>query len=303
LFFRTAHNALKILVVGEAFVDIFPQENRIGGAPLNFAVHCAGLGASVVFATRVGDDSFGREIIDLLKTWKINTEMMQVDSRIQTGRVRVSVDKRGEPSFLIEGESAHDYFKWDERKLICTNPPCDLLYLGTMGSRHPIAQKAIEQTIEALPAHTKIFFDVNLRGKFYSKDLIERFFYLAHFVKLNARELTCVQTLLGFNLPRVDALKKLADQYHIEHICLTQEAQGGVSLYQDQIFRYDAVPCKNLVNSMGAGDAFSAMLATGLLQGWKLENTLQQAAALAAAICEETGAIPTDKNFCRNEPG
>ena len=186
---------LKILVVGEAFVDIFPKEHRIGGAPLNFAVHCAGLGSTVFFAARVGDDVYGREIAQLLKNWDIDCQTVQIDPRVQTGQVLVAVDAQGEPSFTIIGESAHDYLTWDGPPNNWPKEPFDLLYFGTMGSRHPVARKAIRRIIQEQSPKTKTFFDVNLRGKFYTKDLIEHYLHLAHFVKLNGRELDCLPKL------------------------------------------------------------------------------------------------------------
>jgi fructokinase len=292
---------LKILVVGEAFIDVFPNETCVGGAPLNFAVHLAGLGASVFFATRVGNDNFGQEIVDLLERWEIKTAAVQIDNQVQTGRVHVSVNERGEPNFTISGESAHDFFAWDEATASLPLESMDLLYLGTLGSRHPVAKNTIDQITNRLSACTKIFFDVNLRGTFYSRTLIEQTLSLAHFVKLNERELKCVQRLWNLSEPPMDALKTLADRYHIEHLCLTQGAKGGVSLHLGKVFPYSAVPCDPLVNSMGAGDAFSAMLAMGLLQGQEINFLQHRAAAMASAICAERGAIPHDRNFYKNK--
>jgi fructokinase len=100
-----------VLVFGEALFDIFPRYSRPGGAPFNFAWHCARFGLDVRFASRVGNDDYGRDLQELMKSGGMSTELMQVDARHDTGRVIVTLDVAGVPAFDIVEQAAYDFIE------------------------------------------------------------------------------------------------------------------------------------------------------------------------------------------------
>src|SRR5690606_23720808 len=106
-----------IVGIGEAVFDVFPGGDRLGGAPLNVAIHAHQLvqphqGRGVI-VTRVGQDRLGDEMIAQLQQRGLTTEYIQTDPDRPTGRIYVDVDPDGSPTYDIEADVAWDVLQFD----------------------------------------------------------------------------------------------------------------------------------------------------------------------------------------------
>jgi fructokinase len=283
-------NRLQPLIFGEVLFDSFPDNTQVlGGAPFNIAWNLRSLGLNPLFVSRVGSDRYGDKIKDAMSAWDMNTEYLQTDSQHPTGIVSVTFNNN-EPAYEIVENSAWDFISETELQNI---PNIPLLYHGTLGLRNSVAA----HTLSNLKKKTsgKIFLDVNLRPPYWNKGLIQQQFEECHYLKLNENEL---QLLAGDGQSAVDQAKTLLTQYDIECIFVTLGKNGAFAI--DKPGNHFQVKPKwvvDVVDTVGAGDAFSSVLIMGILLDWDISTMMQRAQTLAEAIVGLQGASTQDKAF------
>lgn len=289
------------IVLGEVLFDIFPGERCLGGAPFNFAFHLHCLGAPVVFISRVGEDQLGREILDFAGRYDFPTEGIQTDADHSTGEVKVTLDQSGGPKFAILPDRAFDYIELNPflRTLLEFPPP--LVYFGTLAQRNTASQKTILDTLHIISNRSTLFMDLNLRAPFYHRDLIESSLGFCDVLKVSGEELEELGRILETpeNSVANIFIRHLQETYKIKWVCVT-EGEKGSALYgtetTDPIYQPSS-PQKSIKDTVGAGDAFSAMLAFGLLQGLPEPLILERASLFASEVCSLKGGLPKSRDF------
>jgi fructokinase len=282
----------KILVFGEVLFDCFPTgEQVLGGAPFNVAWHLQALGDAPGFLSRVGSDEQGDAILSAMEEWGMSRSAVQTDSLHQTGRVDVEVVHH-EPHYTIVPDCAYDFIDGDALGPL---PDSGILYHGTLGLRNTVSRNALV----TLAGHHGLsrFLDVNLRAPWWQKEEVYRWLQGARWVKLNRDELR----LLGFTASdHRRAMEQLQAQFPCDQLILTRGEQGATVLSREGRF-YDAVPEKagKLVDTVGAGDAFSAVYIHGLMAGWTIPDILRTAQRFAGRVIGLRGATTTDRAFYR----
>lgn len=279
-------------IFGEVLFDHFPDVSRVlGGAPFNVAWHLQAFGLSPQFISRIGSDTDGDEILQLMSDWDMSREQVQIDSEHPTGSVKVAF-QNGEPQYDIVNDSAYDFIASD---LLRIESSKGVLYHGSLAIRNPIAHNAL-QTLKSRH-HGKIFMDVNLRSPWWRQETLFELLLDAHWVKLNRDELD----ILIPNQPDLhSAMQMFYKQFDLETLVITLGEQGAIALDNQQQFVTTQPGSQvSVVDTVGAGDAFSAILLWGLIQNWLLKDTLEKAQIFASAIVGVRGAIVADKNFYR----
>ncbi len=266
------------VVFGEVLFDHFPDGSRVlGGAPFNVAWHLHGFGLNPVLITRVGEDREGDAIIATMEGWGMKMEGVQIDPARATGAVDVQLEE-SEPSYTIHPERAFDYITVPEN---LNTSARDVLYFGSLACRCGRSQSTL-QTLCAMFSGVA-FVDLNLRAPWWQAESVTKILGAADWLKLNADEL--VQ--LGYSS---DAARRLLQDYHLQGIWLTDSAAGASVIDAHQTLRRPAPAPVAFVDSVGAGDAFSAVSISGLLRDWPLAVTLERALAFASRICSQRGA-------------
>ncbi len=182
--------------IGEMLWDVYPDGAHFGGAPANFACHAASLGAESWMVSAVGDDTLGQRALDSLGTLGVRCDLVERDPVHPTGRVLVTLDADGQPQYEIERDTAWDHLAWsDELARFATR--CDAVCFGSLAQRSPASRATIRRFLEAVPRPALRVFDVNLRQRFYDRDVIDASLSLASAVKLNDEELPIVAELCG----------------------------------------------------------------------------------------------------------
>ncbi|MEM8955946.1 MAG: carbohydrate kinase [Verrucomicrobiota bacterium] len=282
-----------IVSIGEVLWDLFPNETRFGGAPANFACHAATLGAEVTMISAVGNDPKGREAIEILAAYEIHTDLIQTPATAPTGTVGVNLDQNGKPTFTIHNDAAWDGLVWTP-EIKPRVEQADAVYFGTLGQRSPLSRDTIRRTLEvAKSSQIPGILDVNLRTPFFDDALIQDSIRLTDILKLSDDELpvTCAACNVPMaNDPR-DSLLQLMQQYQLDLAVLTRGAKGALLVTRDEIIDQPGIPT-SVVDTVGAGDAFTAAFVLGLLRGTPHADLLQHACELAAETCSQSGAVP-----------
>ena len=279
-----------VVGLGETLWDVFPDGAVWGGAPGNVACHAAGLGAESFMVSGVGCDELGERGIAALESHGIDCRHVQRDPRYPTGTVTVSLGPAGDASYVFASDTAWDHLAW-EPSLGDLAARAGAVCFGTLGQRSEESRRTIRRFLTAAGQAVRVF-DVNLRQAFYSPELIRESLALANVLKLNDDELPVVAAACGVSADDpLAAVRELAERHGLRLAALTRGAAGSV-LVADGVVSTRPAEARTIVDTVGAGDAFTAAIVMGLLGGRPLELMHDHAARLAAFVCGHRGATP-----------
>ena len=141
------------------------------------------------------------------------------------------------------------------------------------------------------------FVDINLRDPWWQRESVFSLMQGARWLKLNDHELAVLlQRTLTTPLEIAQAASDLRERCACEWVMVTLGAQGAMLISADAQFSAAAAPVDEIVDTVGAGDAFSAVILLGILFNWEPALSLQRAVDFAAAVCKQRGAtspVPT----------
>jgi fructokinase len=279
-----------IVGLGEVLWDLLPTGRQLGGAPLNFAFHCQQLGHASAMVSRIGSDAAGDDILARLAELGLSTDFVQRDTERPTGQVSVAVDTAGHPTFTIATDVAYDHIAWDDRLHILFHQ-AQAVCFGTLAQRDPVSRATIHKALAAA-RDALIVFDINLRQQFWSRAIIEESLQRSRWVKLNDGELDTLRDLL--ELEGKKPSQQVADlrrRYDVELVCVTRGDRGCLVQTADEEIAAPGVKV-DVVDTVGAGDAFTAGLLVSALEGRDLKDGAQFANRLAARVASAAGGTP-----------
>lgn len=287
-----------IICIGEILFDLFPDERRIGGAPFNFAFHLKKLGIEVQFVSRIGLDNWGDEILEFLTRHKFDTTNIQRDKQYDTGKVKIFMNPDKTHRFSISKNSAWDNLTFDENISELLKYPPKLIYFGSLIQRSVTGRRFIQKILTEKSNQTQVFCDINLRKNSYSFLSIADCLYAADILKLNDEELDIICDIHNIaNLSIKDTITALMITQDIKTIILTQGSQGSQWFTNDNVH---IIPQDNnilLKDTVGAGDAYAAICAAGIIKNMDVEETARLATEFSAKICSIRGALPDNENI------
>jgi len=287
-----------IVALGEFLWDLLPTGRQAGGATFNFAFHCHQLGHPAIIVSRVGDDDLGRELREAVKRLGMSDEFIQVDREHPTGTVAVQIDAKGQPTFAIAENVAWDFIEWTPSLGELSTSARAVCY-GTLAQRAPQSRNTIGTFIPNTNVDCIAVFDINFRKPFLSQAVIDESLRLAEWLKLNedeARQL--VRTLDAWPAEHLNGVGGYWRQRLLPVIlsekavyAVTRGANGCVvgDVHQDFDLPGVRVP---VVDTVGAGDAFTAALLTQKLEGKRLVDAARFANAYAAVVASKRGGTP-----------
>ncbi|MGK9369438.1 carbohydrate kinase family protein [Melioribacter sp. Ez-97] len=278
-----------ITAFGEILYDVYPDGKRLGGAPFNFIYHVWKLSGKGILISSVGDDENGKEILNFLKSAGFNTDYIYIDKEHPTGTVNVELDANGIPRFTISPECSYDFLRLEANAKKLLEDETDLLYFGTLAQRSSASRNTLEEIFKI--GSLKFFCDLNLRHDFFSKPLVEKSLEVSDVIKLNEEELLKVKSMFGYKGTEKDVIELLSREFDIDLICVTKGAEGALIFDGKDFDNYKSSPRK-VVDTVGAGDAFSAILCIGYLKRIDIGKINRIANDFAADICGIEGAIP-----------
>lgn len=282
------HNAL-IIGIGEILWDMLPQGRQLGGAPANFAYHVSKLGMQGVVVSAIGNDALGDEIMSFLEDKNLDLHLMRVEN--PTGVVNIELNDVGIPMYNIVENVAWDSIPFtSELEVLAQNTKA--VCFGSLAQRNEVSRNTIRRFIESLPQQCLKVFDVNLRQQYYSREIIEWSMTHCDVLKLNDEEIV--------ELKRIWAMEEITDasfcaelqrRYDIKIIILTCGTAGSYVYSKDGAVSFQETPTVDVVDTVGAGDSFTAAFVVSLLNGDTITEAHSKATAVAAATCTHSGAM------------
>ena len=284
-----------VVGLGEVLWDLLPTGKHLGGAPANFAYITSLLGDEGIPASRVGADDLGDEALRRLMELGLPTDFIQKDANHPTGTVKVEVDVAGQPCFEISESVAWDFLEWTApwQKLAAH---ADAVCFGSLAQRAEQSRSTICNFVNATRSQAVRIFDVNLRQRFFSARILSDSVKLATIVKLNHEELPRIMQWLSLEHrdEESSARRLLALNDKVQMVCVTRANGGSLLATADDCNSHPGFRVK-VVDTVGAGDAFTAALVHEFLRGASLERMNEVANRVGAWVASEAGAMPALK--------
>jgi fructokinase len=288
----------KVVVgLGELLWDLLPRGKQLGGAPANFAYITSLFGGQGIPVSCVGQDDLGTEALRRLTQLGLPTSFVQIDARRPTGTVKIE-RHAGQPCYGISESVAWDFLEWTPtwEKLA---HQADAVCFGSLAQRSPQSRETIRAFLHATSPRAVHIFDVNLRGDFYSRELLAESMRLADIVKLNDEELPRIMQLGGLVHSggyggEKSSAEKLLSLHDLELVCVTRGNRGSLLVSKSGSSEHAGFRVK-VVDTIGAGDAFTAGLAHEYLHGASLDGMNEVANLVGAWVASQAGATPTPK--------
>jgi fructokinase len=281
---------VSLLGLGELLWDCFPDRRRPGGAPANVAFHAQQLGLRAATATRVGSDPLGDEIGQFLQSQGLSLEFVQRDPLHGTGTVTVEPALTN-TKYTFLPDSAWDFLE-PQPALLAAMKSAAAVCFGTLAQRCPVSRESIHTCLAATLPDCLIVYDVNLRPPFYEREWIERSLRQARIAKLNDDEIRILSSMFETNIDdNTDFARWLLDRYQLDLVCITRGGAGCLLVASDEVVDVPGRPIQ-VVDTVGAGDAFTAALIRTQLEDWPLQRSAEFANRVGALVASHAGAMP-----------
>ena len=296
---------ISALSFGEILWDIIEGEAHIGGAPFNLAAHLVKMGAQAYMISSLGADDLGRRAVDSVAKLGINPAYITVQREHPTGTVDVFLDEHGHPDYTIHEGTAWDNLDITEDAFRSIGAlSWDVFCFGTLAQRSDKNRAYLGMLLDGIRTR-HIFYDMNLRQSYFRRDWIEHSLSHATIVKLNDDEAIRIADMLCGELieKREDLypfIKALASDYEIDVIVLTLGKDGAIT-YKNGVYSESTCGDVAVVDTVGAGDSFSAGFLFAFLSGVDVGAAAIFAGKIADFVVSQRGAIPDYTRSQRRE--
>jgi fructokinase len=280
----------KAAAFGEILWDILPDKKCLGGAPFNCGAHLNRLGFKTTMISALGDDELGREALALVKKEHVSARFINTLSGVSTGFTNVVLEN-GKPSYEFNSPCAWDYIALTPQlKKEFLNSHWDVFCFGSLAQRSEASRETLYSLLREINAGIK-YFDINLRKKFYSKQIIEQSLKYTDILKMNDEELPVISNLLGITGSVPDIAGNLTEKYKLRGIIITAGKDGTTAYFNNQ--EYKVLPGDvPIVDTVGAGDSFSAAFLASYISGHSVADALEAGSTLADFVVSHSGALP-----------
>lgn len=277
------------IIIGELLWDILPSGPLLGGAPANFAYRLQQLGGSPKLVSRIGNDDLGKKAVAILKEKNLNLDLLQIDELKPTGTVPVTIDSNGKPDFTILPDVAYDYIQ-PEDSLLKSASSADLIYFGTLIQRSKCTRDALHKILESAPESALIFSDINLRKECYSKDTVEHSLIACDWLKLNDEEVPIVASMFNVDADPTNFSKEIIKKFNLSGCVVTLGEKGALASTLHESVHVPGVKVK-IADTIGAGDAFAAGFAWGLLSNSSIQTCAELGNKLGSLVASVPGGM------------
>jgi fructokinase len=291
--------APKIVGIGELLWDLLPSGPRQGGAPANFTVFCARLGNRSVLVSRIGDDDYGRTTRNTLVQPNLDLSQLQLDEAHPTGTVEVTFSPDNQPSYCFPINVAWDLIALTP-ELLQAARDANAICFGTLGQRHEVSRSTTQTLVAATAAECVRVCDINIRMPWCSPEVLHWSMAYATIIKISDEELPRTFAFLrelGIATRQIAITPESAAQWMLETfpgcvlVATTLGPHGSLVTTREGEFRHPGFPIK-LVDSVGAGDAFTAGLLHAYLRGASPLQMAEIGNLCGSYVAGQAGATP-----------
>ena len=278
----------KIIGIGEILWDMLPQGKQLGGAPANFAYHVCRLGGDGWAVSAIADDMLGNEIKSVLGKKNLNTCLCEVSA--PTGTVAVTLDGAGVPSYEITENVAWDMVPYSP-EIEALAKSAEAVCFGTLAQRADVSRNTIMKFLDSVPQNCLKVYDINLRQHYYSEEIIRKSLEISDILKINDEELVIVADLFSLSGDQEEICRSLIDKFSLRLVILTKGSKGSDVVTRDGM--HGIVPLDvDVVDTVGAGDAFTAAFVVSYLKGDSIEEAHKLSGEVSSYVCTKSGAMP-----------
>ena len=283
---------MRVVSIGEILWDLIGGNEFLGGAPFNLCAHLAQLGHVPHFVSAVGQDERGRRAMAQAVRLGVDTSFIIETDRAATGISAVVLDAEGIATHNLPRPAAYDFMSLndEQRKRIESEQPKWICF-GTLAQKEHGPRGLTRNVLRDNPSSGR-FYDVNLRPRCWTPELVEALLREASAAKLNKEEASALAGLFDCPLESLQQFSEgLARRFELELVCVT-DGENGCGLWRDGEFVERPGLHVEVVDTVGAGDAFSAALLHGLDQEWPLAEIAAFANRVGAVVASRPGATP-----------
>ena len=283
---------MKLLAFGEIVWDQINGRLLIGGAPFNVACHARKLGIDETYLfSAVGDDALGARTLEAVREHGVRDDFVARNDH-PTCVVRVNLDESGQPGFVVPSDTAWDNIRVTREDIrSVADKGFDVFYFGSIAQRSSVTRAALREILEK-DRFKEICFDANIRMNFCPEDVLDESFRSATIVKVNEEESLRIAGVLGLDHGGGKAFcEELARRYELSCVCVTRGGRGACLWQGGRFFEREGY-CVEVVDPVGAGDAFCAALIRGLARGSDPQRVLDEACRVGAFVASRSGALP-----------
>ena len=284
-------NGKVVVGIGEALWDVLPEGKKLGGAPANFAYHVSQFGLNSCVVSAVGNDDLGKEIVKKFRDKSLHDVVETVP--FPTGTVLVTLDSNGIPNYEIKETVAWDNIPYTSKLEELAKYTCAVCF-GSLAQRNIVSRETIIRFINAIPdkEHTLVIFDINLRQDFYTKEILSKSFEMCNILKINDEELDVISDMFNFSGQAIeDKCYDLLNMYKLKMLILTCGVNGSY-IFTNDSFSFMQTPQVNAIDTVGAGDSFTASFVASILKGKSIREAHEIAVKVSAFVCTQNGAMP-----------
>lgn len=287
-----------VVGIGEVLWDMLPEGKKLGGAPANFAYHVSRFGIDSSAVSSVGKDALGAEILEILKSKNLDRYVTEVD--YPTGTVQVTLDDAGVPCYEIKEGVAWDNIPYTPALKELASRTTAVCF-GSLAQRSSISRETIKHFLDDMPSGEGILkiFDMNLRQNFYDKDILCESLKRCNILKTNDEELVTISRMFGY--PGIDLEDKcwiLLAKYGLKMLILTCGVNGSYVFTPGNV-SFVETPKVDVVDTVGAGDSFTAAFVASILKGKSVYDAHYFAVEVSAFVCTRNGAMPELPDYLR----
>lgn len=283
-----------IVGIGEVLWDHFEDKDNyvLGGAPFNFAYHVNQFGLNSLVISAIGNDKLGQKLEADVK--KKNVPYMLERLNLPTGVVNVK-EVDGKPRYDILTERAWDYIPNTEQlKEIAANTKA--VCFGSLAQRSETSRNSILAFLDAMPSDALRIFDINLRQNWYTEEVIKTSLQKANVLKINDDELLIIQRMFGYiDITQENTCRLIMRDYQLDMLILTCGDKGSYIFTKDEMSYLSTNDIK-VVDTVGAGDSFTASFIASMLKGKTIHEAHRIAVNVSAFVCTQAGATPIIPN-------
>lgn len=273
---------------GEVLWDVFEDQEKIGGAPLNVALRLKSFKEHVAIISAIGDDELGKRLINYLEEHHLSQDYIQINSSYATGKVIVTLDHSGSATYDIDFPAAWDHITLDQASIDLVKSS-KVFVFGSLVCRNATSKHTL---LELLNYASFKVFDVNLRPPFYSFELLSELMHEANFIKFNDEELEEItQHFDSGSSSLEDSMSFISKTFNADFVCVTRGGEGAV-LLNNGTFYYNSGYSVKVKDTVGAGDSFLATILYNITNNLGPQESLNRACAIGSIVASSEGANP-----------
>jgi 5-dehydro-2-deoxygluconokinase len=292
----------EVLTMGRLGVDLYPQQigvslrevrtfaKFLGGTAANVAVAAARYGRRAALLSRTGADPFGEFLHDALRGFGVDDRFVTPVSTLPTPVTFCEMFPPDDfPLYFYRWPKAPDIEIYEDELDLEAIREADIFWVTGTGLSQEPSRSATLTALKARDRNKITIFDLDYRPMFWPERAEARRWYqeALSYATVAVGNLDELDTAVGVREPR-----KAAAALHEAGVDLAVVKQGPAGVMASrggEVVVVPPVPVE-VVNGLGAGDAFGGALCHGLLSGWDLESMMR--------FCNAAGAIVAGRLSC-----